>query len=91
MRRHRFAEAVTFLEPLVAESPESDELRAVLGEAYLKLGRFKEAEREYRASLRTIPSDANKLTKLGDALYRQRRVPEAMDYYKRALSASDDF
>lgn len=90
-KQHRHAEVVKLLKPLVARSPESDELHAVLGEAYLQLGRLKEAEQAYRASLRTFPANPYKLCRLGDALHGQNRVAEAMECYRRALSACANY
>ena len=91
LKQRRHAEVVQLLEPLVTQSPESDEVRAVLGEAYLKLGRAREAEREYRASLRTVPSNPRKLCRLGDALLRQQRITEASECYEQALQASQEY
>ena len=91
LHQRRYAEVVQTLEPLVVESPESDELHRVLGEAYLKLGRYADAEREYRASLRTVPDNPQKLTFLGDALLGQNKVDEAVSYYQRAIAVSADY
>ena len=55
-KQRRYEEVATLLEPLAAESPESDELFAVLGEAYLHLRRFRQAEQAYRNSLRRCPT-----------------------------------
>jgi tetratricopeptide (TPR) repeat protein len=90
-QQRSYREVVRLLDPLVAQSPESDEVRAVLGEAYLKLGMAKEAEREYRASLRTVPTNPRKLCRLGDALLQQQRIAEATECYERALQAFDNY
>jgi arylsulfatase A-like enzyme/Flp pilus assembly protein TadD len=90
-RQHRYAEVVEILAPLALLSPESDELRATLGEAYLRLGRFVEAERECRAGLRTVPDNASKLVRLGDALVGQNKIDEALECYQRAAAASPNY
>lgn len=90
LQRDEHAEAVDVLEPLVAQSPESDELRATLGAAYLKLGRYAEAEREILASLRGTPGDPHRLCWLGDALYGQGKVAEAVQCYEQAVAAFAD-
>ena len=90
-RLQRFEEVVPLLEPLALQSPESDELRATLGEAYLKLNRLPEAEREYRAALRTVPNNPRKLCRLGDAIMRQGRIDEALEQYQQALAVSEDY
>ncbi|HVP13521.1 MAG TPA: sulfatase-like hydrolase/transferase [Phycisphaerae bacterium] len=89
---HRqWPEVVQVLKPLLDETPESDELHAMLGEAYLQLHQFKEAEQEYAASLRTVPDSAQKWCKLGDALYFQAKITEAITCYQQSLSVSDAY
>ncbi len=87
----RFAEVVQLVEPLVAASPESDELHGLLGRAYLKLGRMKPAETALRNSLRTVPTLSQNLLYLGDALYGQQRVADALAAYQDALAALPDY
>jgi tetratricopeptide (TPR) repeat protein len=91
LQQHRFAEVVQLLEPLAAESPESDELHGLLGEAYVNLGMFKEAERACRASLRTITTNPRKWCRLGDALLGQSKTDEAVRCYQQALVADAEY
>jgi tetratricopeptide (TPR) repeat protein len=91
IRLRHHAEAVQLLEPLAAESPESDELHAALAEAYRALNRLPEAERAYRASLRSVPNDPKKLTGLADVLRRQNKVAEAVECLQRAVAASPTY
>ncbi len=86
--QRKYAEVVARLEPLVKLSPESDELHGVLGEAYLRLGRPADAQREYEASLRTLSRSASHWCGLGDALRAQRKMGEALDCYKKAIEVS---
>ncbi|MGD8450449.1 MAG: sulfatase-like hydrolase/transferase [Phycisphaerae bacterium] len=87
----RSADVVALLEPLAQQSPESDELHAVLGEAYLKLQRFADAEREYRDSLRSVATNARKWCRLGDAVLGQQRVDEALACYQRAADLPGEY
>ena len=87
----RHAEVIRLMEPLVQQSPESDELYTLLAKAYLKTARFEDAVVAYRASLRTVPDHPSKLCHLGDALVAQGKIDEAMEYYRRALTVSADF
>lgn len=88
LKERRFAAAADILLAITKASPESDEFHAALSAAYLELGRFKEAERESRFSLRTVPDDPHKLCRLGDSLFRQKRVAEAVKCYKKSLESS---
>ncbi|MCK4341943.1 MAG: sulfatase-like hydrolase/transferase [Phycisphaerae bacterium] len=86
--QRKYAEAVALLEPLVQQSPESDELRGVLGDAYLQLGRYSDAQREFEASLRTASRSASWWCGLGDALRGQGRTAEAVECYQKAVEVS---
>ena len=87
----RYADVIRLMEPLVQRSPESDELYTLLGEAYLKTGRFEDAAVAYRASLRSVPGNPSKWCLLGDALTGQGKTDEAIECYTRALGVSADF
>jgi arylsulfatase A-like enzyme/tetratricopeptide (TPR) repeat protein len=91
LQQRRYVEVVAMLEPLAAQSPESDELFGTLGEAYLQLGRLPEAERAYRASLRAFPDNPYKLVRLGDALHRQNKINEAMSCFQRAVALAPNY
>ncbi len=87
----RHGEVVALLEPLVRQSPESDTLRAALGEAYLALERFAEARAEYEASLRTLSWDPRNWCGLGDVCRAQHQTEGAIAAYRRALEESPDY
>ena len=91
LQQHRFAEVVQVLRPLIAQSPESDDLHRVLGQAYLKLGRLPEAEQALRMSLRVVPNNPSKLCALGDVLHGQQRVDDALECYQQAVAALADY
>jgi arylsulfatase A-like enzyme/Tfp pilus assembly protein PilF len=87
----RHEEAIRALEPLAALSPESDELFGALAHAYLKLGRYSEAEKAYRASLRSVPTNVRRLCHLGDAIAAQNRPEEARKCYEEAVAADERY
>ena len=87
----RYGESISILEPLVASSPESPELHACLGEAYLRAKRYADAERELEDSIYYLPDDAVRLVALGDAKTAQGKLAEATSTYQHALDISPNF
>jgi tetratricopeptide (TPR) repeat protein len=90
-RARRLDEALAILEPLTQQSPESDAIHGALGTLYLALGRLQEAERSFRASLRSEPDNTNRQYGLGESLRRQGKTPEAIDSFERVLKTVPDF
>jgi arylsulfatase A-like enzyme/Flp pilus assembly protein TadD len=91
IREGHHAEALPIVESLVARSRESDELYALLGRIFLKLGRFAEAEQALRTSLRNVSADPQRLCHLAQALWEQRKLDEAVACYEQALAAVPDY
>ncbi len=83
--------AITIMEPLVRESPESSQFHATLGRAYLDSGRAGEAQASYETALRSDPDNADWLCALGDAYRRQRKNAQAIETYKRALASAPGY
>jgi arylsulfatase A-like enzyme/tetratricopeptide (TPR) repeat protein len=90
-RERRLGEALALLEPLALRSPESDAVHGVLGTLYLPLDRLEEAERSFRASLRSEPDNPNRLYGLGESLRRQGKSAEASRYFDRVLAVMPGF
>ncbi|MHC4698726.1 MAG: tetratricopeptide repeat protein, partial [Planctomycetota bacterium] len=86
-----YEQAVSALEPLIRQSPESDMLHAVLGAAYLNLKRFKEAERAFEASLRTVRETPKRLCGLAYALWKQDKLEGALACYGEVLEIAPDW
>jgi arylsulfatase A-like enzyme/tetratricopeptide (TPR) repeat protein len=86
----RSAEVVAIMEPLVKESPESDEFYNTLGMAYLELGRAAEAEKAFAASLRIAPDNPRRLWRMGESLQRQNKLDEAVAHLESALAIAPD-
>lgn len=91
IQANKVQEAYTLLKQLTAESPESEEISADLGEACLKLRRFEEAEAAFRQSLRTVPDNPRKLCRLGDAYLGLNDPDRAQQCYQKAVQASADY
>ena len=87
----RYREAVAVMEPLVRQSPESDQFFVILGRAYLELGRVQEAEKAFKASLRLVPDNPRQLWRLGKALRRQGKLADAISHFEAALAVMPDF
>jgi tetratricopeptide (TPR) repeat protein len=82
--------AVAALERQVRSEPRSPLLREKLGTAYLRLGRWQDAERELRALVALAPRDAFAHFALGRALDEQGRRAEAKRHFARAEELGRD-
>jgi tetratricopeptide (TPR) repeat protein len=88
----RMEEAVGLIEKALAQDPENGAYLDSLGWALFRLDRLERAEATLRKALskeNRIPS-AVMLDHLGDVLKRRGRVPEAIDYWNRALKGEDE-
>jgi len=86
---NKFIEAAQILAPLVLQSPESTELHTLLGKTLFRIGRLSEAEHELRAALAADPNNADNLFYLGDVLFGQKRLEDAIASYKQAVAVGD--
>ena len=66
--------------------PGKASIREALGIAYFRIGRWAEAEAEFRAVLDLSPTDDYAHYALGRALAKQGRVAEANGHFKLARS-----
>jgi len=82
----RAAQATVALEKAKRREPEKASIREALGIAYLRIQRYEEAEREFRAMLELSPADHYAHYGLGRALEKQDRQAEANGHYKLASS-----
>ena len=62
-----------------------------LGDAYLRLGKYKEAEAAYRASIERAPEGIEAQARLGYALLAQSRTDEAWPLLSAAYRRQPDF
>ena len=87
LRSGRPAQATVSLEKAKRAEPTSRSIREALGIAYFRLGRWQEAEAEFRVLVELDPSDEFAHYALGRALVNQGRRKEALPHVKlgRAL------
>ena len=86
LKKGRAAQATVALEKAKRREPEKASIREALGIAYLRIQRYDEAEREFRAMLELSPADHYAHYGLGRALEKQGRQLEANGHYKLASS-----
>jgi Flp pilus assembly protein TadD len=80
------AQATVSLEKAKRREPRSRSIREALGIAYFRLGRWEEAEAEFRALVELAPADEFAHYALGRALLNQGRRREATPHVKLARS-----
>ncbi|MER3409184.1 MAG: hypothetical protein C4305_02020 [Thermoleophilia bacterium] len=86
LRRGDAAQATVVLEKAKRRAPDKASIREALGIAYFRLGRYAEAEAEFRAALQISPVDDYAHYALGRCLEKQGRLVEANGHYKIARS-----
>jgi Flp pilus assembly protein TadD len=80
------AQATVPLERARRREPDKASIREALGIAYFRLGRYGDAEAEFRAVLEISPVNDYAHYALGRALERQGKAVEANGHYKLARS-----
>jgi hypothetical protein len=78
--------AIVALEEAKRREPRSRSIREALGIAYFRLGRWEEAEAEFRVLVELSPSDVFAHYALGRTLANQGRHKEATPHFKLAQS-----
>ena len=86
LRSGRAAQATVALEKAKRREPNSRSIREALGIAYFRLGRWEEAEAEFRALVELAPADEFAHYGLARALVNQGRRLEAKPHIKLARS-----
>jgi Flp pilus assembly protein TadD len=86
LRRGEAAQATVPLEKAKRREPNKASIRETLGIAYFRLGRYDEAEAEFRAALELSPVDDYAHYALGRCLEKLGRTSEANGHYKLARS-----
>ncbi len=83
----RVAEAIPLYEKINAARPGMLAVQSNLGAAYASLGRFAEAEQQYRAALSSPKPDPRIRLNLALALYKQNRIAEAAPEFQAVYDA----
>jgi Flp pilus assembly protein TadD len=82
LRNGMAAQATVPLEKAKRAEPRSRSIREALGIAYFRIGRWKEAEEEFRALVELSPDDEFAHYALGRTLVNQGRRKEAIPHIK---------
>ena len=88
LKRGMPAQATVALEKAKKREPEKESIREALGIAYFRIGRWEEAEAEFRTLLELSPVNDYAHYALGRTLEKQGRAREANVHYKLASSLS---
>src|SRR5439155_21520114 len=86
LKRGMAAQATVALEKAKRREPDKASIREALGIAYFRIGRWGEAEAEFRKVLELSPTDDYAHYALGRCLQKQGREHEANGHYKLASS-----
>ena len=86
LKRGMPAQATVALEKAKRREPEKASIREALGIAYFRLGRWEEAEAEFRTLVELSPVNDYAHYALGRCLEKQGRQQEANGHYKLASS-----
>ena len=84
LKKGMAAQATVALEKAKRREPDKASIREALGIAYFRIGRWEEAEAEFRKVLELSPTDDYAHYALGRALQKQGREHEANGHYKLA-------
>jgi tetratricopeptide (TPR) repeat protein len=83
----RYDEAIAALSRAVALDPKRAAAHSGLGSAFARRGgRDEEAIRALHEAIALDPNDAEAHLTLGNLLEKQRRIPQAIDHYRRAVA-----
>src|SRR5947207_13556469 len=90
LKRGMAAQATIALEKAKRREPEKASIREALGIAYFRIGRWEEAEAEFRKLLELSPVNDYAHYALGRCLEKQGRDREANGHYKLARPLRPD-
>jgi tetratricopeptide (TPR) repeat protein len=81
----RFTEAKEIFEGVVEVRPDSDVPRVALGNVFHAQGKFLDAAKVHRETLKDIPSSARAHAGLAECLIFQKKTDQALDELKKAV------
>lgn len=80
-----YPEAISALEKAIKLNPQAVEVVNNLGLVYEAMGQRDKARQQYEASVKLEPNE-NALTNLGNLALDAQQLPQALDYYTRAIN-----
>src|SRR5205807_3159272 len=85
---HQFPRAITLLEQLAKEQPDSDTNHFFLGNCYGAMGDLEKSEAQYRLAIQLQPGNASYHTALAQVLrkVRDENTDEAIDHLQKAIA-----
>lgn len=86
MDAQRWEPAIAQAGQVLTQLPEEPTAHAMLGVAYAALNRLDEAAAHLEAAVRGDPRGLEALHALGQVYYRQRRLPEAAECFRKVLA-----
>lgn len=87
----RLEAAAIKLSSLLTESPESAEILATLGTAYMRMGDYVRAQEAFRRSLLTEPTHPYRLSRMADAMRLQGKFGESLVVLHRLIANSPNY
>jgi tetratricopeptide (TPR) repeat protein len=91
VQRHKFVEALSEADKLLALEPPNRSYRTIQANAWVGLGRHEEALRAYRDLLDGAPDAADLHLSIGHALKTMGHQAQAIDAYREAAAQRPDF
>lgn len=91
MNSQKFSDAVQFGKQLAASYPESALLWNVIGGANGSLGRWADAEQDFRKAIKAEPGYPDSYNNLGNALKEQGKLEKACDVYRTAIEMDQNY
>ncbi len=90
LRRENPEEAALMFARMVEVDPDSADTRYRAGYGFAEVGRYADAQREYRAAIRIKPDHVGALNNLGMSLAQENKFAEAREFFLRALALMPD-
>lgn len=87
LKQHEFQLAFALADSAEKYTPKSADVHFLLGRIYSELGRFEDADREYRRTLELSPNYRGVWHNLGNNAYRQHNYDQAIVYYQKELES----
>ena len=82
---------IIILKNRIRQNPGDYKSYAQIGDIYSQYGNFNGAIQAYRRAIKIKPKDEFNINRLGQALWKVKRYPEAFKQFKKALTINPKF